>query len=174
MDFVDGTSTLQRREGERFYTCPKKLTIRNYLVKTGTFRIWNIAVTTQTEYSSLGNWNIRFYLVQWDVECMWLLCFTHLTWFLGYVKYWDFIGNPYCIPLNRAVCLYSRLNIKYISSTWACTRLIVVTSLSFDFMRIATCDLALVLTFRGYDLEYFKSYDQFSLLIFKPLYILIQ
>jgi hypothetical protein len=39
MDFVDGTSTLQRREGERFYTCPKKLTIRNYPVKTGTFII---------------------------------------------------------------------------------------------------------------------------------------
>jgi hypothetical protein len=44
----------------------------------------------------------------------------------------------------------------------------------FDFMRVATCDLVLALTLRGCDLEYFKPYDQFTLLISKSLYILIQ
>jgi hypothetical protein len=52
--------------------------------------------------------------------------------------------------------------------------LIVATSLLFDIMRIATCDLALALTFRGCELEYFKPYDQFTLLISKSLYVLIQ
>jgi hypothetical protein len=41
--------------------------------------------------------------------------------------------------------------------------LILVTSSLFDFMRVATIDLALTLTLRGCDLEYFMSYDQFSL-----------
>jgi hypothetical protein len=36
--------------------------------------------------------------------------------------------------------------------------------ISFDFMRIATCDLALALSHRGCNLEYFKIYDQFTLL----------
>jgi hypothetical protein len=52
--------------------------------------------------------------------------------------------------------------------------LIIVTSLLFDFMRVVTCALALALTLRCYDLEYFKLYDKFSLLIFKSIYILIQ
>jgi hypothetical protein len=38
---------------------------------------------------------------------------------------------------------------KYISSTWACTRLTVATSFLFDFVRVATFDHALVLTLRG-------------------------
>jgi hypothetical protein len=49
--------------------------------------------------------------------------------FLGFVQSWDFVGNPCGIPLNRAACIHSRLNIKYISSTWDCTLLIVATSL---------------------------------------------
>jgi hypothetical protein len=51
--------------------------------------------------------------------------------FLAYVEQWDFVGNPCGIPLNRMLCQYSRLNIKYISSTWACTSLVVATSLLF-------------------------------------------
>jgi hypothetical protein len=37
--FIGGTSRLQRREGESFYTCPptpKKLAVGNKLVKIGT------------------------------------------------------------------------------------------------------------------------------------------
>jgi hypothetical protein len=52
--------------------------------------------------------------------------------------------------------------------------LIVVTSSLFDFMRVATLDLALALTRRGCDLKYFTPYDQFQLLISKSLYVLIQ
>jgi hypothetical protein len=52
--------------------------------------------------------------------------------------------------------------------------LIVATSLLFDFIMIATNDLALALTLRSCDLEYFKLYDQFPLLISKLFYILIQ
>jgi hypothetical protein len=44
----------------------------------------------------------------------------------------------------------------------------------FDFMRVATFDLALALILRGCDLEFFTPYDQFSLLISKSLNILIQ
>jgi hypothetical protein len=51
---------------------------------------------------------------------------------------------------------------------------IVVTSFLFDFMRVATCALALSLTLRGCDLVDFKSYDQFPLLISKSPYILMQ
>jgi hypothetical protein len=41
-------------------------------------------------------------------------------------------------------------------------------------MRISTLDLALPLTLRGCDMEYFTPYDQFPLLISKSLHILIQ
>jgi hypothetical protein len=50
----------------------------------------------------------------------------------------------------------------------------VATLLLFDFMRVATCDLALAMTLSSCGLEYFKPYDQFPLLIFKSFYILIQ
>jgi hypothetical protein len=46
--------------------------------------------------------------------------------------------------------------------------------ISFDFMRIVICDFSMALTLRSCDLEYFKPYDQFTLLISKSLYILIQ
>jgi hypothetical protein len=45
----------------------------------------------------------------------------------------------------------------------ACIMLILFTSFLFDFMRVATIDLALALTLRGCDLEYFTPYDQFPL-----------
>jgi hypothetical protein len=41
--------------------------------------------------------------------------------------------------------------------------LIVATSLLFDIMRVATCDLDLALTLRACGLKYFKPYDQFHL-----------
>jgi hypothetical protein len=41
--------------------------------------------------------------------------------------------------------------------------LILATLFVFDFISVATIDIALVLTLRGCDLEYFMSYDQFSL-----------
>jgi hypothetical protein len=43
--------------------------------------------------------------------------------------------------------------------------LIAATSFLFDFIRVVTLDLILALTLIGYDLEYFKLYNQFSLLI---------
>jgi hypothetical protein len=68
------------------------------------------------------------------------------------------------------------LKIKYKNnySTCACTILIVATLYLFDFMGIATHDLALALTLRGWDLEYSTPYDQFPLLISMSPYILIQ
>jgi hypothetical protein len=51
--------------------------------------------------------------------------------------------------------------------------LIAATLHLFDFMKVATCDLALALTLNVCDLEYFKSCDQFPLLISKSLYVLI-
>jgi hypothetical protein len=68
--------------------------------------------------------------------------------FLGYVEHWNFVGNPCVILLDRATCLHLRLNIKYISSTWACIMLILTTSFLFDFMWVATFDLAFTFTFR--------------------------
>jgi hypothetical protein len=94
--------------------------------------------------------------------------------FLVYVEHWDFVGNPYGVPLNRAAYLHSRLNIKYICSTWACTIFFVATSFLFHFMTVATLGLALALTLRGCDLEYFKPYVEFPLLMSMLLYILIQ
>jgi hypothetical protein len=44
--------------------------------------------------------------------------------------------------------IYSRLNIKYNSSAWACTILIFATLFLFHFMRVTIIDLALVLTLR--------------------------
>jgi hypothetical protein len=55
---------------------------------------------------------------------------------LGFVEYWDFVSNSYGIPLDRATCLQSRLNIKYISSTWVYTMLIVTTSLFLTSWRL--------------------------------------
>jgi hypothetical protein len=52
--------------------------------------------------------------------------------------------------------------------------LILITLFLFDFMRVDTFDFDLVLTLRGCDLEYFTSYGQFSLLIYKSHDILIQ
>jgi hypothetical protein len=52
--------------------------------------------------------------------------------------------------------------------------LIIDTSSLFDFIRVATLDLALALTLRGCDLKYFTPYDQFLPLISKSLHILIQ
>jgi hypothetical protein len=83
--------------------------------------------------------------------------------------HWDFVGNICSIPLDRVACLYSRLNIEYISLIWACTMYIVVSSFLFVFMRVVTCALALALTLRGCDLGYFRPYDQFLLLISKSL-----
>jgi hypothetical protein len=52
--------------------------------------------------------------------------------------------------------------------------LIIATSSHFDFMRVATLDLALALTLKGCDLVYFTQYDQFPPLISRSLHILIQ
>jgi hypothetical protein len=52
--------------------------------------------------------------------------------------------------------------------------LILATLFIFDFMKISTFDLALALTLRDCDLEYFTSNDQFSFLISKSLDMLIQ
>jgi hypothetical protein len=71
MGFVDGTSTLQRREGETFILIPKKLVIGNLPVKTRTseFEKRNIrnlkySRCSQNGPSGLGNWTIQFSLLQ--------------------------------------------------------------------------------------------------------------
>jgi hypothetical protein len=46
--------------------------------------------------------------------------------------------------------------------------------ISFDFIRVATFDLASTLTLRNCDLKCFTPYDQFIVLISKSLDILIQ
>jgi hypothetical protein len=69
--------------GESFYTCPPKTSCWKLASKN-----WNIRYLEASRWSSsaqtgpfgLGNQTIWFYLVQWDVECVWPLCFTHLTW----------------------------------------------------------------------------------------------
>jgi hypothetical protein len=88
-----------------------------------------------------------------------------LLGFRYFNEHWDFLCNPSVIPLDRAANLYLRLNIKYISSIWAYTILIVATSHLFDFMRIVIYDLTLTLTLRGCDLECFKPNDRFPLLL---------
>jgi hypothetical protein len=83
---------------------------------------------------------------------MWSVCGHCVSLIsLGYLDFcwaWDFIDNLCSIPLDRATYLYSILNIKYISSTWACTRWMLPLHLFFDFMRVATLDLVLALTLR--------------------------
>jgi hypothetical protein len=51
------------------------------------------------------------------------------------------------------------------------TILIVATSLVFDIMRVAICDLALALTLRGCELKHFKPYDQFHFYLQVTLYL---
>jgi hypothetical protein len=55
--------------------------------KTGTFsfgtetsEIWKLVVAAKIGPSDSGNRLIQFSQVQWDVKCMRLLYFTHLTW----------------------------------------------------------------------------------------------
>jgi hypothetical protein len=51
--------------------------------------------------------------------------------------------------------------------------LILGTSFHFDFVRVDILDLALTLTLKGCDLEYFTQYDKIPFLISKSLHILI-
>jgi hypothetical protein len=71
--FMGGTSNLQRRKEESFYTCPPKTS------HLETSR-WSSSAQTGPPPPGLENRTIQFSLVQWDVECMWPLCFTHLNW----------------------------------------------------------------------------------------------
>jgi hypothetical protein len=81
--FVGGTSNLQSGEGESFYTCPPKTSHWKLASKSRNIRYLKTSCwssSAQIGPSGLGNWTIQFFLVQWDVECVWLLCFTHHTW----------------------------------------------------------------------------------------------
>jgi hypothetical protein len=82
--FVGDTSSLQRRErGKAFILVPPKTSHWKLGSKN-----WNIRYLKNSRWSSsaqtvpygLGKWTIWFFLVQWDVECVWPLCFTYLTW----------------------------------------------------------------------------------------------
>jgi hypothetical protein len=87
--FVGGTSCLQRREGESFYTCLPKTSRWKLASKNQNIRFLKLNIrylktsrwssSAQTRPSGLGNWTIQFFLIQWDMEYVWSLCFTHLT-----------------------------------------------------------------------------------------------
>jgi hypothetical protein len=113
-----------KKGGESLYTCPSKTSRWELFSKN-----WNIQNLKYSCCSS--NRTIQF---PWFSE-MWSVCVHYISpislGFLGYIEHWDFVGNPCGIPLDRATWLHSRLNIKYISSTWTFTTLIVATSLSF-------------------------------------------
>jgi hypothetical protein len=94
--------------------------------------------------------------------------------YLGFCWAWDFVDNLCSILLDRATYLYPRLNIKYISSTWAYTRWLLPLHLFLTSWGLPHLILFWYWLLGDCDLGYFKPYDQFPLLIFKSLYILIQ
>jgi hypothetical protein len=83
---------------------------------------------------------------------------------LGYLAFcwaWDFVDNLYSIPLDRVAYLYSRLNIKYISSTWACTRWLLLFHLFLTSWGLSHLILFCHWLLGGCDLEYFKRIINF-------------
>jgi hypothetical protein len=103
-------------------------------------------------------------------HCVSLISFKYL----GFYWAWDFVDNLCSIPLDRATYIYSRLNIKYISSIWACTSWLLSLYLFLTSWGLPHLILFWHWLLGGCDLEYFKPYDQFPLLISRSLYILIQ
>jgi hypothetical protein len=70
----------QSREEESFYTCPPKtsrceLASKNQNIWFWSGNIWNLKYSNYSQ-----NRTLLCSLVQWDVECVRPLCFTHLTW----------------------------------------------------------------------------------------------
>jgi hypothetical protein len=78
--------------------------------------------SAQIGFSNLGNRTIWFFWFS-EMRCV---CDHYVSLislgYLGFCCAWDFVNNVCSISLDRAVYLYLRLNIKYISFTWACTR----------------------------------------------------
>jgi hypothetical protein len=168
--FMGGISFLQMREGESFYTYPSK-----------TSR-WKLASKNQNiQYLKTSRWSSSVQTgpssFSWFSE-MWSVCDHYVSLIsLGYLVFcWalDFIDNLCSIPLDRATYLYSRLNIKYISSTWAGTWWLLPLHLFLTSWGLPHLILFWHWLLGSCDLRYFKPYNQFSLLISKSLYILIQ
>jgi hypothetical protein len=91
--------------------------------------------------------------------------------YLGFYWAWDFIDNLCSITLDRSANLYSRINIKYISSAWAYTRWLLALHLFLTSWGLSHLILFWHWLLGGCDLGYFKSYNQFPPLIFKSFYI---
>jgi hypothetical protein len=128
------------------------------------------------------NWALQFgkpdQIFSSSVRC-WVCVCDHCVslislGYLGFCWAWDFVGNLYSIPLDRAAYLYSKLNIKCISSTWARTRWLLPFHLFLTLWGLPHLILFWHWLFEGCHLGYFKPYNQFSLFISKSLYILIQ
>jgi hypothetical protein len=98
---------------------------------------------------------------------MWSVCGHCVSLIsLGYLVFcwaWDFVDNLCSIPLDRAAYLYSRLNIKYISSTWACIRWLLPLHLFLTSWGLTHLILFWHWLLGGCDLGYFKTYNQFPL-----------
>jgi hypothetical protein len=168
--FVGGTSTLQRREGESFYTCPPKTSHWKLASKN-----WNIRYLKSSRWSSSAQTGPSGFF--WFSE-MWSVCYHYISLislgYLGFCWAWDFVDNLRSIPFDRASYIYSRLNIKYISSTWPCTRWLLPLQLFLTSWGLPHLILFWHWLLGGCDLVYFKPYNQFPHLISISLYILIQ
>jgi hypothetical protein len=160
-----------------FILIPKKLAVGNQPVKTRISGIWKLAVGAHLPKLDPPIWETRPSGFSWFSE-IWSVCGYCVSLislgYLGFCWEWDFIDNLCSIPLDRATYLYPKLNLKYISSTWACTRWLLPLHLFLTSWGLPHLILFWHWLLRGCDLGYFKSYNQFPLLISKSLYILIQ
>jgi hypothetical protein len=156
--------------GESFYTCPLKtrrwkLASKNWNIRYLKIRCWSSSVQT-------GPFGFSCFSEMWSVcgHCVSLISLGYL----GFCWAWDFIYNLCSIPLDRAAYLYSILNIKYISLTWACTRWLLSLHLFLTSWGLSHLILFWHWLLGGCDLGYCKPYNQFPFLISKSYYILIQ
>jgi hypothetical protein len=151
--------------------------LEHSVLETGTSGIWKLVVGAHLSKPNPPIWKTRPSSFSWISE-MWSVCGHYVSLIsLGYLDFywaWDFVDNLRSIPLDRAAYLYSKLNIKCICSTWACIRWLLSLHLFFTSWGLSHLILFWHWLLGGCDLGYFKLYNQFSLLIFKSLYILIQ
>jgi hypothetical protein len=156
---------------------PEHLVKISYYCLSHTSGIWKLDIGAHLSKPDPPVWETGSSSFFWFSE-IWSVCDHCVSLIsLGYLDFcwaWDFIDNLRSIPLNRAAYLYSRLNIKYISSTWTCTRWLLPLHLFLTSWGLPHLILFWHWLLGGCDLRYFKPYNQFSLLISKSLYILIQ
>jgi hypothetical protein len=95
------------------------------VLETETSGISKLAIEAHLPKPDPPVWETRPSGFSWFSE-MWSVCGHCVSLiplgYLGFCWAWDFVDNLCSIHLDRVAYLYSRWNIKYISSTWACTR----------------------------------------------------